>query len=84
MLKGKIVYSKRLAPRETADRSIELLRDRSRSLSSRSIVHEERLFVGFEAVRACDRQAIYFPSGEYSGVPSLPGLVEIFRGVATG
>src|SRR5436190_13265340 len=27
--------------------------------------------------RACERQARYFPSGEYSGVVSAPGLVEI-------
>src|SRR6266478_2613939 len=31
--------------------------------------------------RACERQARYFPSGEYSGVVSAPGLVEIFFGV---
>src|SRR5213079_2301604 len=36
--------------------------------------------------RACERQARYFPSCEYSGVVSLPGLVEIFFGAppATG
>ena len=30
--------------------------------------------------RACERHARYLPSGEYSGVESLPGLVEIFFG----
>src|SRR5581483_3286726 len=34
--------------------------------------------------RACERQARYFPSGEYSGVTSAPGLVEILRGAFFG
>src|ERR1700685_3201576 len=36
--------------------------------------------------RNCERYAMYFPSGEYSGVESLPGFVVIFFGVppATG
>src|SRR5437762_9592440 len=34
--------------------------------------------------RACDFHAMYFPSGEKSGVVSAPGLVEIFFPAAAG
>src|SRR5579872_1120876 len=34
--------------------------------------------------RCCIRHAMYFPSGEYRGVKSPPGLVEIFTGFAFG
>ena len=34
--------------------------------------------------RACDRNARYFPFGEYTGPSSLPGLCEAFTGLAPG
>src|SRR5204862_8109359 len=39
-----------------------------------SIVHEEPPFIGFEAPRACERQAMYFPSGEYSSAREPQGI----------
>src|ERR1035441_6315192 len=34
--------------------------------------------------RVCDRNASHFPSGEYSGSSSLPGLVDTFIAFAPG